>query len=91
MSESERDELLGRLVLDAFARHGSGTIPVRTTSTSVALVIPRIESAAATSIPDLPGGFVDEIRRRTGTSDQIISAAEFRERVVRNLRESADD
>jgi len=54
MSESERDEMLGRLVLDAFVRRGFGTIPVRYTGGSVAMVVPRIEPAAITTIPDFP-------------------------------------
>jgi hypothetical protein len=91
MSESERDEMLGRLVLDAFVRHGFGTIPVHLTDKLGALVVPRIEPAPVSSIPDLPPEYVEELKRRIATPEQVISAAVFRERVLRDLHESADE
>lgn len=72
MSVPERDEMLGRLVLDAFSRRGFGAIPVRYTGASVAMVVPRIEPAAITTIPDLPAEFVEEIRRRAATPEEAL-------------------
>lgn len=91
MSEAQRDEMLGRLVLDAFVRRGFGTIPVQLTDQTVALVVPRIEPATVSSIPDLPPEYVAEIKRRIATPEHIISAAELRERVLRDLQESAGE
>jgi hypothetical protein len=91
MSEAERDEMLGRLVLDAFIRHGFGTIPVHLTDKLGALVVPRIEPAVVSSIPDLSPEEIEELKRRVATPERVISAAEFRERVLRDLLSSDGD
>jgi hypothetical protein len=91
MSEAERDDLLGRLVLDAFVRHGFETIPVHLTDKLGALVVPRIEPAPVSSIPDLSPEDIEELKRRAATPERVISAAEFRERVLRDLLSSEGD
>jgi|SRR5262245_4345422 len=88
MSESQRDEMLGKLVVDAFVRHGFGTIPVRLTDISVALLVPKFDPAVVSSIPDMPPEYVEEIKRRAATPEQAMPWSEFRELVVRDLRES---
>jgi hypothetical protein len=86
MTESQREEMLGRLVLDAFARRGFGTIPVKVTGKSVAFLVPRIEPAAVTTIPDMPPEYIEEIKRRAATPEKAISLSEFRERLFRDLQ-----
>jgi hypothetical protein len=90
MSEAERDEMLGRLVMDAFVRRGFGTIPIRLPDKSTALVVPRIEPAVVSSVPDLSAEEIEELKRRAATPERIIPAAEFRERVLRDLLSSED-
>ena len=91
MTEAQRDEMLGKLVLDAFVRRGFGTIPVQLTDQALALVVPRIEPAAVSSIPDLSDEDIEELKRRVATPDRVISAAEMRERVLRDLLSSEGD
>jgi hypothetical protein len=91
LSEEQRDELLGRLVLDAFVRRGFGSIPVRMTDKSVALVVPRIDPAVVSSVPDLPPEFRVEINRRAATPEAALDWPEFRARLERDLRASAAD
>jgi hypothetical protein len=89
MSESERDEMLGRLVVDAFARHGFGVISVRVAETRVGFVVPKIDPAVASTVPDLPPEYVAEIKRRAATPEAGLTWPDFRERLARDLRESA--
>ena len=91
MSTSQRDEMLGQLVLDAFARRGFGTIPVRLTQSSVALVVPRIDPAVVSSVPDLPADYVAEIRRRAATPKAALEWTDFRALLARDLQESVGD
>ena len=91
MTEAQRDEMLGRLVLDAFSRRGFGTIPVRLPDESVALVVPRIEPAVVSSIPEMSPEEIEELKRRAATPERVISAAEMRKRVLRDLLSSEGD
>lgn len=91
MTEAQRDEMLGRLVMDAFRRRGVGTIPVRLADTSVALVVPRFEPAAVTTIPDFPPEFLEEIERRAATPEDVLDWEEFRELLAQDLQRLADE
>jgi len=90
LTESQRDEMLGRLVLDAFERRGFGTIPVNVTGKQVAFVVPRIAPAPVTTIPDMPPEYIEEIRRRAATPEKAVFISEFRELVARDLQAMAD-
>lgn|SRR5262245_35049401 len=86
MSHSDRDEMLGRLVVNAFARHAFGAIPVRVADTTVAFIVPKIDAAVASTIPDLLPEYVAEIKRRAATPEAGLSSPDFRERLAQDLR-----
>ena len=89
MSVSQRDEMLGQLVLDAFSRNGFSAIPVRFAESSVALMVPRIDPAVISSVPNLPPDYVDEIKRRAATPEAGLEWNDFRARLAQDLRKSA--